>query len=99
VAVRQAQTARAGNQAVLNYHPASGAGPCCTYYSDKQLSVGETVNLSPRAGCARCACPVRRALRLEVHAVQLPEMATAAKRSSQPRTESCVMSGNGHCEA
>jgi hypothetical protein len=26
-------------------------------------------------------------------------METAAKRSSQPRTESCVMSGNGHCEA
>ena len=42
------------------YHPASGAGPCRTYDSDKQqLSVGETLNLSPRAGCARCACPVR----------------------------------------
>jgi hypothetical protein len=26
-------------------------------------------------------------------------METAAKLSSQPRTESCVMSGNGHCEA
>jgi hypothetical protein len=26
-------------------------------------------------------------------------METAAKPSSQPRTESCVMSGNGHCEA
>jgi hypothetical protein len=25
---------------------------------DKQLSVCEIVNLSPRAGCARCACPV-----------------------------------------
>jgi len=24
---------------------------------------------------------------------------TAAKLSSQPRTESCVVSGNGHCEA
>src|ERR1035438_7448910 len=26
-------------------------------------------------------------------------METAAKPSSQPRTKSCVMSGNGHCEA
>jgi len=26
-------------------------------------------------------------------------MATAAKLSQQPRTESCVMPGNGHCEA
>jgi hypothetical protein len=59
VAVRQAQTAGTGNQAVFNYHPASGAGPCRTYYSDKQLSVGETVTLSPRAGCAKRACPVR----------------------------------------
>src|SRR5262249_1823376 len=52
VAVRQAQTARAGNQAVFNYHPASGAGPCRTYYSDKQLSVGEIVNFlrEPDAG-------------------------------------------------
>jgi hypothetical protein len=41
--------------------------------------------------CAGCA--------LKAHGVQLPEMATAAKLSSQPRTESCVMSGDGHCEA
>jgi len=26
-------------------------------------------------------------------------METAAKPSQQPRTESCVMTGNGHCEA
>ena len=36
---------------------------------------------------------------LKAHGVQFPEMETAAKPSSQPRTESCVMSGNGHCEA
>ena len=41
-----------------------------------------------RTGCA-----------LKAHGVQFPEMETAAKPSSQPRTESCVMSGNGHCEA
>jgi hypothetical protein len=58
VAVRQAQAARAGNEAVFNYRPASGVGPCRTYYSDEQLSVGETVNLSPRAGCGKSACPV-----------------------------------------
>jgi hypothetical protein len=40
------------------------------------------------AGCA-----------LKAHVIQLPEMGTAAKPSSQPRTESCVMSGDGHCEA
>ena len=28
-------------------------------YADPQLSVGEPVNLSPRAGCVSCACPVR----------------------------------------
>ena len=38
-------------------------------------------------------------LRLETHEVQSPEMETAAKPSSQPRTKSCVMSGDGHCEA
>jgi len=26
-------------------------------------------------------------------------MAAAVKPSEQPRTESCVVSGNGHCEA
>jgi len=26
-------------------------------------------------------------------------MAVAVKPSEQPRTESCVVSGNGHCEA
>jgi hypothetical protein len=38
-------------------------------------------------------------LRLEAYEVQSPEMETAAKPSPQPRTESCVMTGNGHCEA
>ena len=42
-------------------------------------------------GVAGCA--------LKAHVIQLPEMGTAAKPSSQPRTESCVMSGDGHCEA
>ena len=36
---------------------------------------------------------------LEAYEVQSPEMETAAKSSQQPRTESCVMTGNGHCEA
>ena len=41
--------------------------------------------------CAGCALQARR--------TQLPEMAAAAKPSEQPRTESCVASGNGRCEA
>ena len=41
--------------------------------------------------CAGCALKARE--------VRYPEMETAAKPSSQPRTKSCVMSGNGHCEA
>ena len=36
---------------------------------------------------------------LKAHEVQLPEMVTAVKPSRQPRTESCVVSGDGHCEA
>jgi hypothetical protein len=38
-------------------------------------------------------------LRLEAHGSPSPAMATAVKPSQQPRTESCVMTGNGHCEA
>jgi hypothetical protein len=53
-----------------------------------------------RTGCAnqRPSGSVRGCA-LKAHGVQFPEMETAAKPSSQPRTESCVMSGNGHCEA
>jgi hypothetical protein len=36
---------------------------------------------------------------LQAHDIQLPEMAIAVKPSQQPRTKSCVVSGNGHCEA
>ena len=36
---------------------------------------------------------------LQAHAVPSPEMATAARPSQPPRTESCVVPGNGHCEA
>ena len=36
---------------------------------------------------------------LEAYGIQSPEMETAAKPSSQPRTKSCVMFGDGHCEA
>jgi hypothetical protein len=35
----------------------------------------------------------------KAHGVRSPEMVTAAKPSQQPRTESCVVPGNGHCEA
>ena len=36
---------------------------------------------------------------LQAHEIQLPEMAAAAKPNQQPRTKSCVVSGDGHCEA
>ena len=52
----------------------------------------EPTAVTPHGGiCGGCALQARR--------TQLPEMAAAAKPSEQPRTESCVVSGNGHCEA
>jgi hypothetical protein len=46
----------------------------------------------PYAGwCESCA--------LQAHEIQQPEMAAPAKPSQQLGTESCVVSGNGHCEA
>lgn len=41
--------------------------------------------------CESCA--------LQAHEIQLPEMVAVAKPSQQPCTESCVVSGNVHCEA
>ena len=41
--------------------------------------------------CGHCA--------LQAHEVQQSEMTAPAKPSQQPGTESCVVSGNGHCEA
>jgi hypothetical protein len=59
-----------------------------------------TVNIVP-SGCTRMkgSVRIRAGCALKAHGIQLPEMETAAKHSSQLRTESCVMSGNGHCEA
>ncbi len=36
---------------------------------------------------------------LQAHEIQSPEMAAVAEPSRQPRTESCVVVGDGHCEA
>ena len=36
---------------------------------------------------------------LQAHEIQQPEMAALVKPSQQPGTESCVVSGNVHCEA
>jgi len=49
------------------------------------------VRTRTHGGVAGCA--------LKALVVQSPEMEAAAKPSSQPRTKSCVMSGDGHCEA
>ena len=53
-----------------------------------------------RAACAKeRQCGPVRGCALKARGIQSFEIMTAAKLSSQPRTESCVMSGNGHCEA
>ncbi len=36
---------------------------------------------------------------LQAHEIQLPGMAVAVELSQQLCTESCVVFGNGHCEA
>ena len=36
---------------------------------------------------------------LEAHEIQSSEMTAVAKPSQEPCTESCVVVGNGHCEA
>jgi group II intron reverse transcriptase/maturase len=41
--------------------------------------------------CGGCA--------LQAHGIQQPEMAVLVKPSQEPGTESCVVSGNGRCEA
>jgi hypothetical protein len=41
--------------------------------------------------CGGCA--------LQAHEIKPPEMAAAVKLSQQLRTESCVVAGNGLCEA
>jgi len=40
-----------------------------------------------------------RGCALQAPEIQRPEMAALAKPSQQPGTESCVVPGNGHCEA
>ncbi len=53
-----------------------------------------------RTGCAReRPSGSVRGCALKALVIQLPEMEAAVKPSSQPRTKSCVMTGNGHCEA
>ena len=46
-----------------------------------------------------CHVPFCEGCALQAYEIQLPEMAAAAKHSQQLCTESCVVSGNGHCEA
>ena len=52
----------------------------------------EPPGADPHAGwCGDCA--------LQAHEIQQPEMVALVKPSQQPGTESCVVSGNVHCEA
>src|SRR5260370_29943303 len=70
--------------------PRSAPLPRCTLLRHSSFVRAVCVDALVRI-CAGCA--------LKAHGVQFPEMETAAKLSSQPRTKSCVISGNGHCEA
>jgi hypothetical protein len=63
-------------------------GGICGGKSQQWLSYPTKPHLRICAGCA-----------LKAHETMSPEMATAVKLSRQPRTESCVVSGNGLCEA
>jgi hypothetical protein len=66
---------------------------------DKGMLDSQAVNQvgEPDAGKPHVRFDERCAL--QAHGIESPEMVTAAKPSQQPRTESCVVSGNGPCEA
>ena len=59
-----------------------------TMWADMRSRMSRETHVRICGGCA-----------LQAHEIQLPEMAAAVKLSQQLRTESCVVSGNGHCEA
>jgi hypothetical protein len=61
--------------------------------------VGEIVMFPREPGAAKLHARFDERCALKVHGIQLSEMEAAAKLSSQPRTKSCVMSGDSHCEA
>jgi hypothetical protein len=61
MAVRQTQGSRAGHPEISGSDPAHGVWAHLLDRADAQFFVGETVMFSTRAGCAKCACPVRRA--------------------------------------
>ena len=52
-----------------------------------------------RAVCVNAHVQICAGCALKARVIQSPEMGAAVKLSSQPRTKSCVVSGNGHCEA
>ncbi|MCU1296599.1 MAG: hypothetical protein JWO91_877, partial [Acidobacteriaceae bacterium] len=52
-----------------------------------------------RAVCVNALVRICAGCALKAHGIQSPEMEAAAKLSEQPRTKSCVVPGNGHCEA
>jgi hypothetical protein len=48
-----------GEYEISQEGPASAVWPGPPYSADRQFSVGDNGNLSSRAGCVNCACPVR----------------------------------------
>jgi hypothetical protein len=68
-------------------------GQCTELVEDENGLINRTAMVcDPYARwCGSCA--------LQAHEIQPPEMAVAVKFSQQLRTESCVVAGNGPCEA
>ena len=59
VVVCQAQSVGVGNPEVSGGIPAQTVRPRLSYQAEEQFPLGNIVNLSPRAGCLKQACPVR----------------------------------------
>jgi hypothetical protein len=85
----QHRTRRTQSRESVSQRPARArtAARLCRHYPRWEPDAGKP-HVRICAGCA-----------LKAHETMSPEMATAVKPSRQPRTESCVVSGNGLCEA
>jgi hypothetical protein len=67
-------------------------------HRQRAKAVGNCYSPIPKA-TAPVLDPTCEGCALQAHGKLWPEMATLAKPSQQPRTESCVVCGNNHCEA
>ncbi len=74
-----------GEHSLPDYGPVGSANRRC------ELVLSLSKETRKVGGVGSCA--------LQAHEIQPPKMAAAVKLSQQLRTESCVVVGNGHCEA